>query len=119
MTSISKPANQRKKRGTTISDTSEDLSVRLQRLLCEDESLSEPEDSSVLNEASSAIYSFSEDSEFGAKRMERMYKSLERPRKKTPATQKILRSSNVPIDDYSSDDEFVGRKTTKFDYKTL
>ncbi|XP_028406751.1 microtubule-associated protein futsch-like [Dendronephthya gigantea] len=117
VSSISKSMKQRKKKGTTASDTSEDLLVRLQRLLCDDELLSEPEDSSIShNEVSSAIYSFSEDSEFDPKLMERVYKSLERPRK-IPATQKNPRSSNVPIDDDSSDDEFTGRKEMKFNYK--
>jgi hypothetical protein len=72
--------------------------------------MSEPEDSS--HEISSAIYAFSEDSEFDTNLMERRYKSLERPRK-TPAM--IPRSSHISLDE-SSDEEIFGNNP-KFDYR--
>ena len=105
---------ERKQRGTTISETSEDLALRLQRLLCEDDFISEADDSTVTHEISSAIYSFSEDSDFDTSLMKRQYKSLDRP-KKTPATLAIPKSSRISIEE-SSDDEVFG-KQTKFDYR--
>jgi hypothetical protein len=74
--------------------------------------MSEPEDSSVTHEASSTVYSFSEDSEFDTNLMARRYKSLERPGK-TPA--KIPRSSHVSMDE--SSDEEIFRNTTKLNYR--
>jgi hypothetical protein len=76
--------------------------------------MSEPEDSSVTHEASSTVYSFSEDSEFDTNLMARRYKSLERPGK-TPATAKIPRSSHVSMDE--SSDEEIFRNTTKLNYR--
>ena len=107
-----KKGKQRKHRGTTASETSEDLAVRLQRLLCEDDSMSEPEDSSVAHEISSAVYSFSEDSEFDRNLINQ--RSLERA-KNIPATAKIPRSSHVSMDE--SSDEEVFRRNTKLNYK--
>lgn len=105
-----------KKKVATASETSEDLSVRLQRLLCADDSMSEPEpdDSSVNPEISSAIYSFSEDSEFDTTVIQRRYKSLEKP-KKSPVTMKIHRSSQISIDD--SSDEEIFRNDAKLNYR--
>lgn len=43
----------RRPKPSEASETSEDLVVRLQRLLCEDDSMSEPEDGSITHESSS------------------------------------------------------------------
>ena len=75
--------------------------------------MSEPDDSSATHEISSAVYSFSEDSEFDTNLVEGRYKNLERSRK-SPATLKIPRSLHMPQDD--SSDEEVFENTTKFDY---
>ena len=107
-------SKQRKQRGTTGSETSEDLAVRLQRLLCEDDSMSEPEDSSVTHEISSAVYSFSEDSAFDTNLMDQRYKSLEKVRK-VPATAKVPKTSHISMDESSDEDVF--RRNTKLNYK--
>ena len=82
--------------------------------MCEDDSMSEPEDSSVTHEISSAVYSFSEDSEFDTNLMDRRYKSLEKVRK-IPATAKIPKNSHVSMDE--SSDEEVFKRNAKLDYK--
>lgn len=120
MESNSRTKNFCKNKKETNSQSSEDLSLRLQRLLSEDSS--EPDDSSINQDITSPIYSFSEDSEFDNKHPatfsyntkprlhnvqmdQRMYRSLERPKKTTKNPAKT-RSSQMYLNGYSSDDEF-------------